>query len=312
MDLFVRKNVLENHFLIAVVIIVGGYLLWDLRSILASLFIAYILSAALSPAVDFLISKKIPRTLATVAVFLSVLVGFSIIVLPLIPFAVKQTSSFISHFPAYLERIGGPLDLTSLLQAEMDLVGKSAFTLTSKVFGGVLSVITTTVISFYLLLNREDLKKVLAPVLGASLARIDVKLGAWVRGQILLCVIIGLFTWIGLTIIGVPQAFPLAIIAGALEIVPTIGPIISAVPAVIVALTISPGLAMAVVGLYILIQMSENHLLVPKIMQQVTGLNPIVVIVGILIGGNLMGVLGAVLAIPLILVLTEIVVNRAR
>jgi len=309
-ETFFKRNVLENHFLIAILAVVAGYLLWDLRSILASLFIAYIISTAMSPWVDFLAAKKINRTLSTFLVFFSVLAGFLLIILPLIPFAIKQISSFFQYFPQYLERIGSPLDITALLQSEIDILGKNAFSVTTKVFGGILSAVTTTVISFYLLLNRQDLHKALSTVLNRNLDSIDRKLGAWVRGQLLLCLIIGFFTWIGLTILGVPQAFPLAVIAGALEIVPTIGPIVSAIPAAIVAMTISPGLAMAVIGLYTLIQQAENHLIVPKVMQQVTGLNPIVVIVGILIGGNLMGVLGAILAIPVILVLTEIVQDR--
>ncbi|MDO8515232.1 MAG: AI-2E family transporter, partial [bacterium] len=117
------------------------------------------------------------------------------------------------------------------------------------------------------------------------------------------------FTWLGLTIIGVPQAFPLAIIAGALEIIPTLGPILSAIPALIVALTISPTLTIFVIIFYIVIQQLENQFVVPKVMQQAVGLNPIIIIIGVMIGGNLMGILGALLVIPFLLVVQEIVAN---
>jgi predicted PurR-regulated permease PerM len=95
--------------------------------------------------------------------------------------------------------------------------------------------------------------------------------------------------------------------AGILEIVPTIGPIISAVPATIVALTISPGLALSIVVLYIIIQALENNLLVPKIMEKAVGLNPIIIIVGVLIGGKFLGIIGALLAVPTIATIIIIV-----
>ena len=123
------------------------------------------------------------------------------------------------------------------------------------------------------------------------------------RGQLLLMLAIGLATFLGLILLGIPYALPLAILAGLLEIIPTLGPILAAVPAVIIALTISPGMAIVVVGLYIVIQMLENNILVPKIMQRAVGLNPVIVIIGVVIGANLLGVAGALLSIPFIALL---------
>ena len=118
--------------------------------------------------------------------------------------------------------------------------------------------------------------------------------------KVLLGDVIGIFTWIGLTAFGLQFAVPLGLIAGILEIVPTIGPIIAAVPAIIVALTISPGFAISIMLFYILVQMLENNILVPKIMQKAVGLNPIVIIIGVLIGSKFLGILGALLAVPFI------------
>jgi len=111
---------------------------------------------------------------------------------------------------------------------------------------------------------------------------------------------IGICTWAGLTLLGLPFALPLALMAGLLEIIPTIGPIVSAIPAIIVALTISPGIAISVVVFYILLQMLENNILVPKVMEKAVGLNPIVIIIGVLIGAKSLGILGALLAVPFI------------
>jgi len=129
---------------------------------------------------------------------------------------------------------------------------------------------------------------------------VEDKLGAWLRGQIVLSLAIGVITWFVLTILGIPFALPLAILAGFLEIIPTIGPIIAAIPAVIVAFAISPFMGLVVMLAYVGIQVAENNILVPKIMQKAVGLNPVVILVAILIGANLMGIIGALLSIPLV------------
>lgn len=105
-------------------------------------------------------------------------------------------------------------------------------------------------------------------------------------------------TFIALSILGLPFALPLAVLAGLLEAIPTLGPTLAAVPAVIVALTVSPSLAVLVIITYIVIQTLENNVLVPKIMQRAVGLNPVIVILGVMVGANLMGVVGALLSIP--------------
>jgi predicted PurR-regulated permease PerM len=321
MNSYLKKFVLENQILWAAGTIGLLFLLWDIRGILASLFIAYILATALTPAVNYLQNHKVPRSLAPGIVFLLTVTCLVGIIFPLVPFVIKQTSSFITLFPDYLNRVGPlfnwhpeTLNLPSFLQSEADVIGKNAWLLSRKLFGGVLSLVTTTVISFYLLVNRQSLHRFFLSFFsqdkkdaGAKfLEELDTKLGAWFRGQLFLSFIIGFFTWVGLTVIGIPQALPLAIIAGILEIIPTVGPILSAIPAIVVALSISGPLALIVAGLYIFIQMAENHFIVPKVMQTAVGFNPLAVIVGILIGGNLMGVLGALLAVPIILVISEI------
>ena len=136
-------------------------------------------------------------------------------------------------------------------------------------------------------------------------------MGAWFRGQIVLSFSIGFLTWISLLILGLPFALPLALLAGILEIVPTIGPIISAIPAVIIALNISPTMALLVVLLYIIIQLLENNILVPRIMEKAVGLNPIVIILGVIIGSKLMGIAGALLAVPFIS-LVVVVISSVR
>ena len=133
------------------------------------------------------------------------------------------------------------------------------------------------------------------------------RLGGWVSGQILLCVIIGSISWVGLTLIGVPYAVVLALIAGIMEAVPNIGPIIAAVPAVIIAALYSPWQALLVAILYIVIQQLENYIIVPRVMSRAVELHPLAVLLALMVGGELMGVLGAVLAVPVTAAISVIV-----
>ena len=141
----------------------------------------------------------------------------------------------------------------------------------------------------------------------AVLEQVDDKLGAWARGQLLLSFCIGLSLFIALSLLRVPYALPLGIIAGLFEFIPTLGPTLAAIPSIIVALTISQSLALTVLALYICIQFLENHILVPKIMQKAVGLNPILVILGIAVGANLIGIPGALLAVPFISFITVLI-----
>ena len=146
--------------------------------------------------------------------------------------------------------------------------------------------------------------------LGRITEKIQNKIGQWLRGQLILMAIIFFVTFIGLKIIGVPYALVLALVAGITEIIPYAGPILGAMPAVFIAFTISPVKGLLAVLLYFLIQQAENHLIVPKVMQRTTGLNPIIVIVAVLVGAQLAGVLGALLAVPIAAALEVVIHER--
>jgi predicted PurR-regulated permease PerM len=185
-------------------------------------------------------------------------------------------------------------------------------------FQNLINIFILIVISFYLLLERKNLDKYLlhffgdnAEKVGAGVMdKIEKRLGGWVRAQILLMIIIGLLTFIGLRLLGIDYALPLAIFAGFLEIIPTIGPFISAIPAVLVALLISPLMGLAVAALYFLIQQIENNFIVPQLMAKECGINPLITIIVLIAGFKLGGIIGAILAVPVVLlieiILTEI------
>jgi predicted PurR-regulated permease PerM len=172
--------------------------------------------------------------------------------------------------------------------------------------GGVFGLLTILILAFYLLLDSRQLFRhfiSLVPkaerdrVEDAS-RRISSKVSAWLAGQLFLGAIIGTTAAIGLKLLGVPYFFVLALIAGLGEMIPVVGPILSAIPAVAVALTVSPATALFVGIFFLAQQQLENHILVPKIMEHQVGVRAGGVIMALLIGGSLLGIVGAILAVP--------------
>jgi len=320
----ILKYIIQNHFLAAILIIASVWLAIEIKEILVVIFISFIIMSTLSPYVDSLKSRRLPNVLAVIIPYIATISIIILLIVPLVPFFSGQLQTLFSTLPSYIDtaakllniqiEINGP---NKFLNSEIDTIGKNALLFTGKLFSGIFSFLAILVISFYLMLERERIKKEFTALFPketeakviAIISKVENKLGAWLRGQIILSFAIGISTWVALTVIGLPFALPLALLSGILEIVPTIGPIISAIPAIIVALTISPTLAITVIVFYVLIQMLENNLLVPKIMEKAVGLNPIIVIIGVMIGAKIMGVLGALLSVPFITMLLVLFKN---
>jgi predicted PurR-regulated permease PerM len=174
------------------------------------------------------------------------------------------------------------------------------------VIGGVFGLITVLVLAFYLLVDSTSLVLVFVRLFPRekrarvedACRRVTHKISAWLGGQLLLGAVIGSTAALGLFLLGVPFFWVLALIAGIGEMIPIVGPILSAVPAIAVALSVRPTLALGVLLFFIGQQQLENHLLVPKIMQRQVGISPVFIIIALLIGGSLLGVMGAILAVP--------------
>lgn len=305
--------------IIALIVIL--YLIVD---ILVAVFLAIVIAAALDPVIDKLEGKKVPRLLSSIVIYL---IALGVIVLALalmIPPIATQVRDLASQLPGYFARLSGGFeqvaelsnrlglvdslaDFLNTLSSQLGASAAGAFAAIGSFFGAAVTVITVVVVSFYLTLQEKALEKLVRSLtprryrsVAIELARkVQQKMGAWFRGQLLLGLVVGGITYVGLRIMGIEFALTLAIFAGILELVPIIGPIIAAIPAVFLAFLQDPILALAVLILFIAIQQFENHLLVPKIMQRAVGLNPVIVIVVILIGVKLLGVLGALVAVPL-------------
>ena len=305
----------KHQIIFALFILAAGWLVIQLREIILSVFVSYIIMSALLPYSKYLRKIGLPKVLSVFIPSFVVLIGILLLIVPLVPFILTQAQAFIFKFPNYLNQTATAMGLDfNLKQAQQfattqfDTIGRNAFDVTTRIFGGFFTLLTIFIISAYLLYYQSQFNRFIAslfhpddrPRVSETLEQINDKLGAWLRGQVLLSLSIGIMTWIALTLLNLPFAFPLALIAGILEILPTLGPIISAVPAVVVAFTISPTMAITVAVAYVVIQLLENNILVPNIMRRAVGLNPIIIILGIMIGANLMGFVGALLSIPFI------------
>jgi predicted PurR-regulated permease PerM len=282
--------------------------LFLIRDILLLLFIALILVSALTPIVNWFERRKIPRLLGTLLIYLFGLVILGLLIYLIIPPLVSQLSELSSQLPDYLAYLNIRLDKENLQQYIQGILkaGNGILARTRGVVGSLISLMVVLVISFYLLVDKDGIKRFLRSVMPTKYqsyalslwSRIQKKMGHWLLGQVFLCFVVGVLVFIGLSVLGVRYALALAILAGALEIVPYIGPTISVIPAVIVGFLQAPIIGLLVLALYILVQQIENHVIVPQVMGRVVGLNPVVVILALLVGAKLAGALGALLAVP--------------
>lgn len=308
-DISHRTVVFISLFILAL------WVLFLIKDLLIILFVGVILMSALSPLVTFMARFKIPKSLGiavTYIIVISIIVGLLALVLPPL---LEESSRLISVLPPLLDKIFETASIDkSVFQTQLSSFSRNIFSLTLAIFDNLLTIIFLLVLTFYLLLEKENLEeRLVALFIGREIrvkkltTQIEEKLGSWFRGQLFLSIVIGVLSFIGLTILGIPYALPLAVIAGVMEIVPVIGPIISAIPPILLALTISPFLSLGVAAMYFVIQQLENHLLVPQVMKRAVGLNPLVVILAIAIGSKLLGFAGALLAVPLAVVVQIII-----
>lgn len=293
------------------------------KEVLALFFVAIIFAAAFDPWIDWLHNKRIPRALSIILVYVLFIFVVGGVIYLLTGPIVTQIKDMSRAFPDLyykinqllqnLSRVDG-LDKATQLPGPslaevtrwMTQATSSLFGFVSAVFGGVISFFAILVVTFYLTVEEDSNKKfveALTPVssrayIRALIDKIQLRIGYWFRGQLLLSFIIFVAVYIGLSLFHVKYALLLALLAGILEIIPFLGPWLAAIPGVFFAFVDSPMKALWVAVLYLGIQQLENNLVVPKIMGRSTGLNPLVVILVILAGGKLGGIAGALLAVP--------------
>ncbi|MEA1929631.1 MAG: AI-2E family transporter [Patescibacteria group bacterium] len=317
--------------IIVLLVLLTAYLLLDL---VLAILVSVVVASAVEPAAKWLMRHRLPRVLSVLIIYL---IGFGLFFV-LIPFFIFPVVTELVNISATLpQKIGdissvfsgsGTLgQLTGSLGAQVsvgeffdslqsDLAGpaRGVFQIASFIFGGLLSFILIIVFSFYLAVQSagiESFLRVITPIDRENYVvgvwrRARRKIGYWMQGQLLLALIIGVLVFLALTIFGVPYALLLAVVAALFELIPFFGPILAAVPAVVISFSISPALGLIVLAAYIIIQQFENHLIYPLVVRKIVGVPPLLVIIALLAGAQLVGFLGIILAIPASVVLMEL------
>ncbi|MBI5221850.1 MAG: AI-2E family transporter [Candidatus Magasanikbacteria bacterium] len=309
------------------IILVGVYFLYQIRDVVLIVFAAILFSSMLEKPVDYLHQRKIPRAVSVVLIYLILIALVTFVTWALVPPIVEQIKQLGVVFPSYIQKSFSFfntkfnfIDFQALQNFSSSLTTGTTTNLLNTIvsfFGGFVSTVVVLVMTFYLVVEQNALKRAVRSItpekyhfyLEEAFEKLQTKLGNWLAGQLVLSLIIGVLVYAALSIIGVPYALVLAILAGLFEFVPYIGPITATIPAVLIALAQSPLKALLVIIVSVVIQQLENHILVPQIMRKAVGLNPVVSIVALMIGLKVGGIAGGVVAIPLAAALSVFVTD---
>lgn len=315
--------VISTRTVFTAVLLLGVFWgLYQVKEIILLFFVALIISMALLPLIEKLEKRGFSRSLATLLVYFSVIIIFLAVIGTGISPMVEQTTLFFSQLPRLIESVlesplVSPISRQVVEESTRQLASISVniVKITLGIFDSFLALITVFVFSFYFSLGYENLRRKFTSLfseenkrkINDSLNEIEKIIGGWVRGEFTLMVVIAVASYIGLSVLRVGYVLPLSLIAGVLEIVPIIGPLLSAIPAAIVGFSSSPALGFGVLALYIIIQQFENNIVVPRVMERAVGLSPLLTMSVIFIGGKLFGIVGALLAVPVVLILQVII-----
>lgn len=321
------KHVLITIKVVATVLVFGLsiYVLVKLAPIFATLLIALFLSLAIEPAVEYfqklaLFNKPIPRGLAVgFSYFLFLLVVVFIVTVGFPPIW-AQAQKLLMNLDSLILGISLPegyeLSLESITSSIPNFSDK-AINKTFSIFSNIGAILSTIVISLYISMDWENIKSrfinlfsgKLKDAVSTTLHEIEDSIGSWVKGQLILMLVVGLLSFLGLVVLGIDYPLALGLMAGLLEIVPIIGPLISWVLAALVGFSVSYVKGIMATGVFILVQQLENNFLVPKVMQRVSGLSPLIILIALLIAGKFFGIIGVILAVPLTMSTIVIVKN---
>ncbi|HRH24529.1 MAG TPA: AI-2E family transporter [Candidatus Paceibacterota bacterium] len=329
-----KKHAITISFggLIRIVIVAAAvWALWQLSTLVLLLLSAIVIASAAEPGVAFFLKYKFPRPLAVVSVYATVLACLIALVWFFVPPMLEEAIALLAVVPQYVSQVSslsalpflqnasiGPsfTDTVLSLQNAFANTGAGVLRFVTSLFGGVFYFILTIVVSIYFSLQEtgvDDFLRLVTPahqreyVLGLW-KRSQKKIGLWMQGQLLLSLIITVLLFLGLSLLGVPYALLLAIFAGIMELIPVFGSVAAAVPGIAVALTTGDLTLVALVsGLYLIVNQFQAHLIYPLVVKKIVGVPPILVIIALVAGGQLAGVLGVLLSVPIAACVQEFV-----
>lgn len=327
--LFLMKQTTDHTVMISrstivftVALLLGLYFIFQIRDVLSLAFVAFIFTVAINPATKK-VQKwlKLSRLTSIITTYFIIVSAIFTIFALLLPPLVTELGGLLRYvdMPGLQEEIQGFRFSITELGNLADRIGSSVTALVTfllSTFEGLFTVFTLIMMSLFMLIERGLLKKRLQFFFAdenhvkkalSLMDETEVQLGGWIRGQVIMMIIIGCINYLGLSLLGVPYALPLAILAGILEILPNLGPVLAAVPAILIAfVALSPWMALIVLIFYVIVQQLESNVLYPKVISETADVSPLVSILSILIGYTLGGIAGAFLAVPTFILLRVI------
>ncbi|MBI4779476.1 AI-2E family transporter [Candidatus Falkowbacteria bacterium] len=316
-------NITSKTIIKIIAIFVLLYFLYLISDILILFFVSLVFSSALDPWVDKLKKKKIPRSASVLLLYFTFFAVLGASLYLIIPPIISEINGIADNLPGYFEAASSKFSLLKDYSLKYGLLDstKSSFDFITgylqntasgvfftlfNIFGGIFSFVLILVLTFYMVVEESAIKKLvwsLAPEKHQTyvmhlINRIQLKMGYWLRGQLILALSLAIMSYIGLEILGINYALVSALFVGLFSFIPYMGAILGSLPAVLIAFTQSPLLAALAIALFYIIHLIEGNFLQPKIMQKAVGLNPIVSILAILAGFKLAGLIGAILSIP--------------
>jgi predicted PurR-regulated permease PerM len=308
-------------FIIGVILLLG--VIWLIKDLIFSLFIAFIIAGALRQPVDYLEKKKISRTIASFIIyFIFIFTIFYLFTLIIPPLASEIVTLFRS-LPNIITKISPILSANlnlDFLSNNIPSIANETINLIKSALSNVIFVTSTLFFGFYFLLEKNIAHRLLRIFFDdIELNRITFiseraqrRMSGWFWGEIILMLVIGTMTYIGLTIIGMRYVLALSVLAGLLEVIPNLGPITSAIPIFLIGFSYSPILGFSTIALNFIIQQLENNLIVPLVMKKTVGIHPIITLIALIIGGKIAGIMGVILAIPTTIFLETILIETNR
>jgi predicted PurR-regulated permease PerM len=321
-----EKNIVvinTGTMLRALLVVLAAWFIYVVRDLIGILFVSLLLAAVIDPIAYFFEKKKIPSWLTVLIIYILLFVVLGVMLVLIIPPMILEIKSVAASFGSIWEKAVSSFDalksisarygLETGFQESIDALNNGIsnsfaglFSTITGLFGGLISFFAVLVISYFLVVEKAALKEAAVLVVPkrhhnyvwSISAKIQQKVGQWLIGQLILMLFVGVLSYVGLLAFGVKFALLLAIIAGFTEIIPYIGPVVATVPAVFFAVSDSPTKGVLILLFYLLVQRIENIILVPKVMQKATGLNPVFAVLALAVGFTVAGLPGGLLAIP--------------
>jgi len=311
------------------------------RDIILIIITSIVLAAAIEPMANWFVKRRVPRILSVVGIYTLlggiIFSAFYFIFIPIL----GEATALLSTVPTHIQEVSiyTPLSESGILEKGESLVlqipqkealsindiaqqvnaisgglAGNAFISVSSIFGGVLSFIIIIVLSFYFAVQHDGIEEFLRTITPPKYKdytldlwkRSEKKIGLWMQGQFLLIILIGVLTYLGLFVLGVKYALLLGVLAGLFELIPIFGPVLAAIPAILISYSIDGfTLALIVAGLYVAIQQFESQVIYPLVVRKVVGVPALIVIIALILGFQLGGFLGLLISVPIAAIVME-------